>query len=219
MAMIIVLVGPPGAGKGTQAQIVSETLCIPHISSGVIFRENLDNQTELGKLARSFLEHGELVPDDLTIAMIRERLSRPDCKDGALLDGFPRTTDQAEALAVIMNELYDRQVDAVPFIHVPVSALIERMTGRLTCKAEGHVFHEKHNPPKLAGVCDYDGSELYQREDDKEETVRHRIHVYFDQTAPLIEYYKDAGKLIEIDGNKSIEEVSADILSALNIGA
>jgi len=214
MPTYIVLLGPPGAGKGTQAQVVSKTLGLPHISSGDIFRENLKNQTELGKLAKGFMDRGELVPDDLTIAMIQERLSRPDCASGALLDGFPRTPAQGEALAAMLQGMQGK-VNAVPYIKVDEQVLIERLTGRWTCRAQGHVFHEKYNPPKQAGVCDQDGSELYQRDDDKAETVINRIRVYFAQTAPLIEYYQRGGQLLEIDGTQPIEKVSTELLAAL----
>ena len=215
MPTYIVLLGPPGAGKGTQAQIISEKLDLPHISSGDIFRENLKNETELGKQAAIYINRGELVPDDLTIAMIRERLSRPDCANGALLDGFPRTPGQAKALDSMLVEFHGK-VDAVPYINVPEGVLVERLTGRWTCRAAGHVFHEKFNPPKQPGICDFDGSELYQREDDKAETVIRRIRVYLEQTAPLIEYYRQAGVLIEIDGTKPIEQVGASLLAALS---
>jgi adenylate kinase len=212
--MYIVLLGPPGAGKGTQAQVISARLGLPHISSGDIFRENLKGQTELGILAKRFIDRGELVPDDVTIAMIRDRLSRPDCRVGALLDGFPRTPAQAEALAGILAG-FGGDVDAVPYINVSEAVLVERLTGRWTCREAGHVFHEKFNPPKAAGRCDNDGSELYQREDDKAETVSRRIRVYFEQTMPLIEYYRQKGVLLEIDGTQSIEQVSANLLAAL----
>ena len=214
MPIYYVLLGPPGAGKGTQAQIVSKTLGLAHISSGDIFREHLKNQTELGKLAKGYMDTGELVPDDVTIAMIRDRLSRPDCQPGALLDGFPRTPAQAEALQNMLAD-FNGKVNAVPYISVPEAVLVERLTGRWTCKAEGHVFHEKFNPPKMAGICDHDGSELYQRDDDKVETVKRRIRVYLDQTLPLIEYYRNAGTLLEIDGTQSIERVTADLLAGL----
>ncbi len=214
MSAYIVLLGPPGAGKGTQAQVISETLHLPHISSGDIFRENLKGQTELGKLAEGYMKRGELVPDDVTIRMIRERLSRPDCANGALLDGFPRTPTQADALASMLAELGGK-VTAVPYINVPEDVLIERLTGRWTCRGSGHVFHEKYNPPKTPGVCDFDGSELYQREDDKAETVKNRIRVYLEQTQPLIDYYRQKGLLIEIDGTQPIEKVTEDMLAAL----
>jgi adenylate kinase len=184
MPTYIVLFGPPGAGKGTQAQVISQKLNLPHISSGDIFRENLKNHTELGKLAEQYMTKGNLVPDDVTIAMIRERLLRPDCQKGALLDGFPRTTAQAEALGAMLAE-FQGKVDAVPFINVHETILVERLTGRWTCRAQGHIFHEKNNPPREPGRCDLDGSELYQRDDDKVETVTNRIRVYFKQSGPL----------------------------------
>jgi len=210
----IVLLGPPGAGKGTQAQLIAEKLNLSHISSGDIFRENLKKETELGKLAKTYMDKGELVPDDVTISMIHERLSRPDCDNGALLDGFPRTPAQASALAEMLSEL-DGAVKAVPYINVPEAILIERLTGRWTCRAEGHVYHEKYNPPKIAGICDEDGSELYQRDDDKAETVTRRIRVYWEQTQPLIDYYQQEGLLVEVDGTQAIEQVSKDLLAAL----
>jgi adenylate kinase len=214
MPSFIVLLGPPGAGKGTQAQIISARLGLPHISSGDIFRENQKNQTALGRLAKGFIDRGELVPDDVTIAMIRDRLSRSDCQAGALLDGFPRNPDQAEALAKMVAEA-DGRVVAVPYINVPEQVLIERLSGRWTCRASGHVFHEKFSPPRQAGCCDHDGSELFQRDDDKAETVSRRIRVYFEQTRPLIDYYRRKGLLVEVDGTQSIEKVSADLLAAL----
>lgn len=217
MPKYIVLLGPPGAGKGTQAQIISNELGLPHISSGDLFRENLKGQTELGKLAKGYIDRGELVPDDVTISMVRERLSRPDCSSGALLDGFPRTPAQAEALARMLDD-FQSQVDVVPYISVPEPVLIERLTGRWTCRANGHVFHEKFNPPREAGRCDFDGSQLYQREDDKEETVINRIHVYLKQTMPLIEYYRQQGLLLEVDGSQPIEKVSMYLLAALPAG-
>ncbi len=215
MAIYFVLLGPPGAGKGTQAKIISEKKGLPHISSGDIFRENLKNETELGKLAKGYMERGELVPDELTIAMIRERLERPDCQDGALLDGFPRTPAQAEALDKMLANLGAR-VNWVPYINVPEDVLIERLTGRWTCRLNpAHIYNMKSNPPRNPGVCDIDGGELYQRDDDKEETIKNRIQVYFKQTMPLIEYYRKAGVLIEVDGQKSIEEVGAELLSKI----
>jgi adenylate kinase len=214
MPTYVVLLGPPGAGKGTQAQLISKELKLPHISSGDLFREHLKAQTELGKLVKGYMDRGELVPDDVTIAMVRERLSRPDCAGGALLDGFPRTPPQAEALTKMLADFHGK-VDVVPYINVGEEILVERLSGRWTCRAQGHVYHEKYNPPKEPGRCDLDGSELYQREDDKAETVRKRIHVYFKQTMPLIEYYRQQGVLVEVDGNQPIESVSADILDVL----
>jgi len=214
MPSFIVLLGPPGVGKGTQAKILSERTGLAHISSGDLFRENLKNQTELGKLAQTYMTKGELVPDDVTIAMIRERLGRPDAEKGAILDGFPRSPAQAPALDVMLRD-FGGSVDAVPFITAKDDVLIERLSGRRTCRANGHVFNEKSNPPKKPGICDFDGSELYQRDDDKAETVRRRIQVYLDQTSPLVSHYRQQGKLIEIDGAQSIEQVAQDLMDAL----
>jgi len=215
MAKYIVLLGPPGAGKGTQAQIIAEKYELVHVSSGDLFRENLKNETELGKLAQTFMKRGELVPDDVTIAMVRDRLNRPDCRNGALLDGFPRTPAQAEALADMLKE-FSGSVSLVPFISVPAEILVERLSGRWTCRSNGHVFHERFNPPAIAGVCDLDGSELYQRDDDKPETVMNRIKVYQEQTAPLIAFYKENGLLAEVDGTRSIEDVTTALLQAID---
>jgi len=214
MATFIVLLGPPGVGKGTQAEILSERTGLAHISSGELFRENLKNQTELGKLAQTFMGRGELVPDDVTIAMIRDRLSRPDCKAGAILDGFPRTPAQADALGAMLKE-FNGHVDVVPFITAEEKVLVERLSERWTCRANGHIYNEKSNPPKETGKCDFDGSELYQRDDDKAETVKHRIQVYLDQTSPLIAYYRDRGKLVEVDGMQTIELVTQAMMVAL----
>lgn len=214
MATFIVLLGPPGVGKGTQAKILAEHLKLAHISSGDLFRENLKGQTELGRLAQTYMNKGELVPDDVTIAMIRERLTRPDCKAGAILDGFPRTTAQADALEKMLKE-FGGKVDKVPYVTAPEKVLVERLSGRWTCRAQGHVYHDKNNPPKQATVCDIDGSELYQRDDDKSETVVRRIQVYLEQTAPLITYYRSRGTLVEIDGTQNIEKVTKAFMSAL----
>lgn len=214
MARYYVLLGPPGAGKGTQAKIIAEKYELVHVSSGDLFRDNLKRQTELGQLAQTYMTKGELVPDDVTIAMIRERLSRPDCKNGALLDGFPRTPAQADALAKMLTE-FEGGVNLVPYISVPEDLLVERLCGRWTCRSNGHVFHEKYNPPQIAGVCDLDGSELYQRDDDKSETVMNRIKVYTEQTSPLVEYYRKLNLLAEVDGTNSIEDVTAAMLAAL----
>jgi len=214
MATYIVMLGPPGVGKGTQAKILAEKTGLAHVSSGDLFRENMKNQTELGQLAQSYMNKGELVPDDVTIAMIRERLSRPDCEAGAILDGFPRTPTQADALKQMLAE-FDGDVDQVPFVNADEEVLVERLSGRWTCRANGHVFHAKFNPSKQEGVCDLDGSELYQRDDDKVDTVKNRIQVYRKQTAPLIEYYRETGKLVEIDGAQPIEDVTAALVKAL----
>ena len=213
MATFIVLLGPPGVGKGTQAKILSEKTELAHISSGDLFRENLKNQTELGKLAQTYMTKGELVPDDVTVAMIKDRLAHRDAKAGAILDGFPRTPAQAEALETMLRD-FNGQVDIVPLITAGEEVLVERLTGRWTCHANGHVFNEKTNPPKNDKVCDFDGSGLYQRDDDKAETVKNRIQVYFNQTAPLISYYRDHGRLVEIDGTQTIDRVTNDLMAA-----
>jgi adenylate kinase len=214
MSRFIVLLGPPGAGKGTQAKLVSGKLKMPHISSGDIFRENLKNKTELGDMAGGYINRGELVPDDVTIAMIKDRLSRPDCREGALLDGFPRNAAQAEALDEMLGDL-NGSVIAVPYIKVAEEILINRLTGRWTCPVCSRVYHEKFNPPKVVGRCDYDNAELYQRDDDKAETVTQRIRVYLEQTQPLIDYYQSEGVLLEVDGAQAIDAVAADLYAAL----
>ncbi|MEL7643877.1 MAG: adenylate kinase [bacterium] len=214
MRKFIVLLGPPGAGKGTQAKMLAEKLALAHISSGDIFRENLKAQTDLGKLAQIYIDRGDLVPDDVTIAMIEARLQKPDCSNGAVLDGFPRTPAQADALKEMLKKL-EGEVVSVPFINVPAEVLVERLSGRWSCRAQGHVFHSVNNPPKTEGICDLDGSELYQRDDDKPETVKRRIHVYGEQTAPLLDYYTKAGLLVEIDGTREINQVAFDLLKAI----
>jgi adenylate kinase len=215
MATFIVMLGPPGVGKGTQAKILSEKTGLAHISSGDLFRENLKNQTELGKLAQTYMTKGELVPDDVTVAMIKDRLIRPDCAEGAVLDGFPRTPAQAEALSVMLKD-FQGQVDVVPYITAKPGVLIERLSGRWTCSVNGaHVFNEKTNPPQNDKKCDFDGADLYQRDDDKPETVKNRIKVYLEQTSPLISYYRERGKLVEVDGTQPIDQVTEDLLVAL----
>jgi adenylate kinase len=211
--MYIVMLGPPGAGKGTQAKRLAQELDLVHVSTGDLFRENLKNKTELGKLAQQYMDKGELVPDDVTIRMVEERLSRPDCEKGAVLDGFPRTTDQAEALDDLL-EKFNGGVELVPYIKVPDEVLVERLSGRWMSPS-GRVYHEKYNPPTVKWIDDIDGSQLYQREDDKPATVKHRIEVYNEQTAPLIAYYREKDILVEIDGTQSIEDVFADIITAV----
>lgn len=215
MSKFIILLGPPGAGKGTQAQGISEELKLPHISSGEIFRENLKKQSELGKIAESYINKGELVPDDITIKMIKARLTQVDCEKGALLDGFPRTLAQAKALDSMLEEI-NGQVVEVPYIKVDREELIIRLTGRRTCPTCGNVYHVKFNPPQEEGICDDDGSGLVQREDDKVETVTNRIRVYHEQTQPLIEYYRDQDLLLEINGNQAIDKVTEDLITALS---
>ena len=214
MSKYIVFLGPPGAGKGTQAAVVAKKMDLSHISSGNIFRENIDNRTALGLRAQTYLDSGQLVPDDLTIAMIRNRLSMPDCKQGALLDGFPRTVAQAEELDKMLLEM-NGKIESVPFINVSEEVLVERLSGRWICASEKHVYHLKFNPPLKEGICDVDGNSLHQRKDDTRETVEKRIREYNEKTAPLIEYYRQAGKLIEIDGTKDIDQVTSDILNKI----
>ena len=212
--LFIVLLGGPGAGKGTQAERLAQTLGIPQVSTGDLFRENLKKETELGQLAKGYMERGELVPDEVTVAMVRERLSRPDAAGGAILDGFPRTIEQAESLAGILEEL-GAELAVVPYIKVPEDMLLARLAGRWTCRKCGAMCHQLFSPPQVAGVCDRCGGELYQRPDDTPETQRHRIEVYFDQTAPLIDYYRAKGLLVEVDGERDIETVQAELLSVV----
>jgi adenylate kinase len=212
--LFVVLLGAPGAGKGTQAERLSENLGIPQVSTGDLFRENLKKETELGLLAKQYMESGELVPDEVTVAMVRERLSRPDAARGAILDGFPRTIAQAEALQELLHDM-GAELDVVPYIKVPEDVLLARLAGRWTCRKCGAMYHELFSPPKEPGVCDKCGGELYQRPDDTPETQKHRIEVYFEQTAPLIDYYRDKGLLVEVDGRPGIEEIQAELLDII----
>ena len=205
------LLGVPGAGKGTQAKRLSTALSLPHISSGDLFRENLRNETPIGREAKKYLSRGELVPDEITIDMIEDRLGQSDGVAGAILDGFPRTTRQAEAL----ESMAGGSVRAAIHVEVPIERLVERMSGRRVCRQQGHVYHLEHNPSRVKGICDEDGSELYQRDDDKPETVRRRLQVYEEQTAPLIEYYRDRDLLIEVNGDQPIDTVTDEILLSL----
>ena len=209
-----ILLGPPGAGKGTQAAKIVEKYHIPHISTGDIFRENIKNGTELGKKAQEYMNRGELVPDDLVIEIATTRLLEDDCKNGFLLDGFPRTVYQAEKLDEFLQS-HDSKIDNVIDIAVGKDELIERLTGRRVCKSCGASFHVVNIPPKQEGICDYCGGELIQRADDNLETVTNRIDVYEDQTMPLIDYYEKAGTLTHIDGSTGLDNVFADIVSAL----
>jgi adenylate kinase len=214
MPAFILLLGPPGAGKGTQAKRLCARLGLLHVSSGDLFREHLKNQTELGKLAQMTIDRGGLVPDDVTIAMIRDRLMQDDAEAGAVLDGFPRTRPQAEALEEMLAELGGK-VDAVVYMQVSMSTLVRRLTGRWMCRQAGHIYHIDFNPPRRPGVCDIDGSELYKRTDDTVDTVTYRVQVYQEQTAPLVNHYRRAGRVIEINGEGEIEAVTANVLQAL----
>jgi adenylate kinase len=215
----VVLLGPPASGKGTQAARLKEALDLPHVASGDLFRENLKNETELGRKAKVYMDRGELVPDDVTIAMVMERLSQPDCAGGAILDGFPRTIAQAEALDRALAER-GHEISVVLYVAVPDEVLVERVSGRRLCRVCGESYHVRFNPPKQPGVCDNDGAELYQRDDDKPETVRKRLQVYWGQTSPLIDYYRSRGVLVEIDGDQPIDAVTAGLRAAVaRVGA
>ncbi|MCJ7811248.1 MAG: adenylate kinase, partial [Dehalococcoidia bacterium] len=200
--MDVILFGAPGAGKGTQAAILAEKTGLVHITTGELFREAIRQETELGKQAKPYYDGGQLVPDRLTIAMLLERLSQGDCARGAILDGFPRTLDQATALDEALAQ-EGRAIDKVIYIQVPEDDLLGRLSGRWNCRQCSSVYHERFQPPRQAGRCDQCSGELYQRDDDKPETVRRRLEVYLQQTAPLIDYYQAKGKLVEIDGGKS----------------
>lgn len=212
--MKLVILGPPGAGKGTQAESIIEKYNIPHISTGDIFRENIKNETELGKKAKGYMDKGLLVPDEVVIEIVEDRLQRDDCKDGFLLDGFPRTVQQAVSLDAILDKM-GTKLDRVVNIEVDPAILIERAVGRRICKTCGTTYHVKFNPPKVEGVCDKDGTPLIQRADDTEETVGTRIKVYLDQTTPLIDYYKAQSLLLNIDGEQEIAEVFKAVVSGL----
>lgn len=211
---VVVLLGPPGSGKGTQAKRLVEVLGTPHVSSGDLFRHHLSEMTELGLMAQSYMEKGELVPDDVTVEMVMERISRPDCNQGVILDGFPRTLNQAQALK---RALADRgqQVTVVPLIQVSDDEVVRRLTARRVCEDCGAVYNLVFNPPQEEGVCDECGGNLYQRKDDDPETVRHRLYTYYKETSPLIGYYFAQGLLIEIDGEQSVQSVSEDLRKAI----
>ena len=214
--MNLILLGPPGAGKGTQAALLSQRLGIPHVASGDLFREAMKKGTGWGKKARSYMERGVLVPDEVTNAMIEKRLKEPDCAQGVILDGFPRTIEQARALEGILAER-GKKIDRVLLIQVSEGTLIERLSGRRTCRRCQANYHILFNPPQKEGACDKCGGDLYQRSDDKEETVRRRFRIYSEETAPLIDYYRRQGLLTEIDGEQGIEGVQGRILSALSL--
>jgi len=206
--------GLPGAGKGTQADKIKEQYNIPHISTGDMFRLAIKEETDLGKKAKAFLDEGALVPDEVTNGIVEERLSKEDCQDGYLLDGFPRTIAQAEALEEITEKL-NRQMDYVIHIDVPKENLLVRLTGRRVCETCGATYHVENNPPKTPGICDRDGEKLIQRKDDTSETVQKRLKVYQEQTQPLLDFYKDKGILISINGDQHIDEVFTDIQRAI----
>jgi len=212
--MNLILLGPPGAGKGTQASGIVDKYNVPHISTGDIFRKNIKENTELGKKAKEYLDSGKLVPDELVVAIVEDRLKEDDTKKGFLLDGFPRTVFQAEALDKFLQSI-DSKIDAVVNIEVDKSILVGRAVGRRICKSCGATFHIEFNPPKKSDICDVCGGELYQRSDDNEETVSKRIEVYLNETQPLIDYYKGQDILLTIDGEQDIKKVFQDIEKAL----
>jgi adenylate kinase len=214
--LILILLGPPGAGKGTQAALVSQGAGVAHVATGDLFRENIRNQTELGMQAKAYVDKGALVPDELTIRLLLDRLDRPDTQKGVLLDGFPRTVEQARALDEALK-LRGQAVDKVLYINVGEEEVVRRLAGRWTCRNCGAVYHQVFSPPKQTGKCDQCGGELYQRDDDKPETVRNRLTVFNQQTAPLIDYYKGQGKLLEVNGEQEADAVGRDLLKAAGL--
>lgn len=215
--MRIVLVGPPGAGKGTQAAFLAKNLSIPHISTGDLFRANISQGTELGKQAKAYMDAGNLVPDEVTIGMAKDRMSQPDAENGFLLDGFPRNVGQAEALdAMLKGE--GVQLDAVLDLEVPEDEVVKRIAGRRVCRNNSaHVFHVTYTPSKAEGVCDECGGELYQRNDDSEDTVRKRLEVYHTQTEPIIDYYRAQGLVVTISALGKVNDVTARAMEALQV--
>ncbi len=213
--MRLVLLGPPGVGKGTQASSIVKKYDVPHISTGDILRKNIAEGTDLGKQAKSFMDKGLLVPDELVVSLIKDRLTEEDCKDGFLLDGFPRNIDQADALDEELKDL-GIELDKVINLSASKEVLLERVVGRRICRTCGATYHIKFNPPKVEGICDLDQGELYQREDDTEETVSTRIEVYGKETQPLIDYYTDKNLILNIDGTKEIEDIFSEIVEALS---
>ncbi|PTF83242.1 adenylate kinase [Staphylococcus chromogenes] len=212
--MNIILMGLPGAGKGTQASEIIKKYPIPHISTGDMFRKAIKDETELGKEAKSYMDRGELVPDEVTVGIVKERISEDDAKKGFLLDGFPRTIEQAEALNSILKDL-GREIEAVVNIDVPEEELMNRLTGRRICEICGTTYHLVFNPPKVEGVCDLEGGKLYQREDDNPETVANRLDVNIKQSKPILDFYSQKGVLKNIDGSKNINEVTEDVIRIL----
>ena len=212
--MYIILLGAQGSGKGTQADLLSQTLGVPHIASGDLFRKAFDEKTELGIKAKAYLDRGELVPDDVTVAMVLGRLAEPDCAQGVLLDGFPRTVAQAQALDKGLQAV-GKQIDLAIYLKVPREELLSRLSGRFICRANQHVYNINTHPPKVAGVCDIDGSELYQRSDDVGEAVQKRLDIFFSETVMLLDYYGSQHKLDEVDGNQGIDQVQQALLDLL----
>ena len=212
--MRLIILGPPGAGKGTQAERIVKEFAVPHISTGDILRENIKAGTQLGKEAKAYMDKGELVPDELVIALVEDRLSRDDCKSGFLLDGFPRTVAQAVSLDALLKKL-GAPLDRAINIQVEPEKLVARAVGRRVCKTCGATYHVEFNPPKVEGKCDLDGSELIQRADDTKETVENRIRGYLEQTSPLVDYYRAQHLLLDVDGDQDIDEVFEAIVKGL----
>lgn len=212
--MKIIMLGAPGAGKGTQAKKIAEKYQIPHVSTGDIFRFNIKEGTELGRKAKEYMDQGALVPDELTIGMLMDRIQKEDCKDGYVLDGFPRTIPQAESLQKAITEM-GQQIDFAINVDVSDENIINRMSGRRACISCGATYHIVYNPSKIPGVCDVCGSELVLRDDDKPETVKKRLSVYHDQTRPLIDYYKETGVLVNVEGTQELNKVFSDITDIL----
>jgi adenylate kinase len=212
--MKLILLGPPGAGKGTQAKMLTEKFSIPQISTGDILRAAVKDGTAMGLKAKEHMNAGGLVPDEVVVGIVRDRLQEDDCNNGFILDGFPRTVAQADALQISLQEM-GKELDRVISLEVDTEALVERLTGRRMCKECGRGYHVKFDPPRETGICDSCGGELFQREDDQEETIRKRLQVYADQTAPLISYYRKAGVLMELDGMQPIPQVHEKILLLL----
>ena len=212
--MYIILLGAQGSGKGTQAELLSQTLGVPHIASGDLFRKAIDEKTELGMKAKAYIDRGELVPDDLTVTMVVKRLEEPDCSQGVLFDGFPRTVAQAEVLDKGLQEV-GKQIDLAIYLQVLREELLKRLSGRYICRAKQHVYNINTHPPKVAGVCDIDGSELYQRSDDTGEAVQKRLDIFFNETIRLLDYYGNQKKLVEVDGNQDIGQVQQSLLDVI----
>jgi len=210
----VVLVGPPGAGKGTQAQFLASHLSIPKISTGDIFRDNVSHGTALGRRAQAYMERGDLVPDEVTIAMVTDRLADEDTQAGFLLDGFPRNVPQAETLKKMLLA-WDTKLDVVLELVVDDDEVVRRLSGRRTCRRCGRIWHVSFDPPTVAGICDDCGGELFQRDDDREETIRHRLEVYQEQTSPLVSFYADEGTLLGLDATGPVDEITERALSAL----
>ncbi|MCR4814866.1 MAG: adenylate kinase [Lachnospiraceae bacterium] len=212
--MKIIMLGAPGAGKGTQAKMIAEKYSIPHVSTGDIFRANIKGQTHLGMEAKKYMDEGKLVPDELTVKILLDRVANEDCKDGYVLDGFPRTIPQAEVLTEALEKMGDK-IDYAIDVAVPDENIVNRMSGRRACVNCGATYHIVHIPPKTENICDKCGSELILRDDDKPETVLNRLKIYHEQTQPLIDYYTEKGVLKTVDGTKDMKDVFADIVSIL----